>query len=112
MHNGTEVDTQGDAFFYSFARARDAAAAAVEAQRALAAHDWPGESEVRVRMGLHTGEPQVGEDGYLGLDVVRASRILLGRPRRPGAPSNTTRALLGSRLARGGPRFTNSASSR
>src|SRR6516162_9992107 len=71
-HGGTEIDTQGDAFFFSFPRARDAVAAAVEAQRALEAHPWPGGSSVRVRMGLHTGEPQVGDEGYLGLDVVRA----------------------------------------
>src|SRR5215218_7513014 len=71
---GTEVDTQGDAFFYSFTRAKDAVAGAVGAQRALAEHDWPG-GDVRVRMGLHTGEPTVGEEGYLGLDVVRAARI-------------------------------------
>jgi class 3 adenylate cyclase len=69
---GTEVDTQGDAFFLSFPRARDAVAAAVDAQRALRDHDWPDGKEVRVRMGLHTGEPHVGEEGYLGLDVVRA----------------------------------------
>jgi len=72
---GSEVDTQGDAFFYSFARARDAVRAAVEGQRALAAHMWPNGAEVRVRMGLHTGEPTVGEEGYVGLDVVRAARI-------------------------------------
>ena len=58
---GSEVDTQGDAFFYSFARARDAVAGAVDAQRALAQHDWPDGTDVRVRMGLHTGEPTVGD---------------------------------------------------
>src|SRR6516164_8226224 len=56
-HGGTEIDTQGDAFFFSFPRARDAAAAAVDAQRALRRHEWPNGKEVRVRMGLHTGEP-------------------------------------------------------
>src|SRR5262245_46981174 len=56
-HGGTEIDTQGDAFFFSFPRAKDAADAAVEAQRALAAHEWPDAAHVRVRMGLHTGEP-------------------------------------------------------
>src|SRR5580765_8853500 len=54
-HNGEEVDTQGDAFFYVFARARDAAAAAAAGQRALATHDWPEDAEFRVRMGMHTG---------------------------------------------------------
>src|SRR6185312_16038915 len=72
---GREVDTQGDAFFYSFQRARDAVSAAVAGQRALAAHEWPGGNEVRVRMGLHTGEPAVGDEGYVGMDVVRAARI-------------------------------------
>ena len=68
-HDGVEVDTQGDAFFMAFARASDAAAAAVDAQRGLA--DGP----VRVRMGLHTGEPRVTEEGYVGIDVHRAARI-------------------------------------
>src|SRR6476469_5946399 len=72
---GTEVDTQGDAFFYSFPRARDAVAGAVAAQRALSTHDWPEGREVRVRVGLHTGEPVVGEEGYLGLDGVRAGGV-------------------------------------
>src|SRR5919198_475978 len=65
-HGGTEMDTQGDAFFFSFARARAAVDAAVGAQRALREHAWPHRAEVRVRMGLHTGEPAVGEEGYVG----------------------------------------------
>jgi class 3 adenylate cyclase len=56
-HGGTVVDSEGDAFFVAFGSAKDAVAAAAEAQRALAAHDWRDESEIRVRMGLHTGEP-------------------------------------------------------
>ena len=80
---GSEVDTQGDAFFYSFPRARDALAGAVAAQRALRSHGWPEGREVRVRMGLHTGEPHIGDEGYLGLDVVRAARICLRGRRRP-----------------------------
>jgi ABC-type oligopeptide transport system substrate-binding subunit/class 3 adenylate cyclase/tetratricopeptide (TPR) repeat protein len=72
---GREVDTQGDAFFVSFSRATDAVNAVVEIQRALAAHDWPEGVEVRVRMGLHTGEPWVGDEGYVGMDVHRAARI-------------------------------------
>src|SRR6266487_6441357 len=55
--NGREVDTQGDAFFIAFARATDAVSAAVDVQRALSAHPWPEGAAVRVRMGLHTGEP-------------------------------------------------------
>src|SRR2546426_10592542 len=74
-HNGTEIDTQGDAFFFSFPRARDAVAAAVEAQRALRAHTWPPAHAVRVRMGLHTGEPTAGAEGYPGIDCAGAARV-------------------------------------
>jgi class 3 adenylate cyclase len=98
---GTEVDTQGDAFFYSFPRARDAVAGAVAAQRALAAHAWPGGAQVRVRMGLHTGEPAVGEEGYLGLDVVRAARICSAGHGGQVLLSETTRALVGNELPEG-----------
>ncbi len=98
---GTEIDTQGDAFFYSFARARDAATAAVEAQRALRRHPWPDGKEVRVRMGLHTGEPLVGDEGYLGIDVVRAARIAAAGHGGQILVSETTRALLGNQLPDG-----------
>src|SRR5438270_11786292 len=69
-HGGVEVDTQGDAFFVAFARAKDALAAAAEGQKAL------GGGPVRVRMGLHTGEPLVTEEGYVGIDVHRAARVM------------------------------------
>jgi class 3 adenylate cyclase len=98
---GTEVDTQGDAFFYSFPRARDAVAGAVAAQRALGAHAWPQGAAVRVRMGLHTGEPSVGDEGYLGLDVVRAARICSAGHGGQILLSETTRALLGNDLPEG-----------
>jgi class 3 adenylate cyclase len=98
---GTEIDTQGDAFFFSFPRARDAVAAAVDAQRALRDHEWPDGSEVRVRMGLHTGEPHVGEEGYFGLDVVRAARISAAGHGGQILISETTRALLGNQLPQG-----------
>jgi WD40 repeat protein/class 3 adenylate cyclase len=73
--NGQEVDTQGDAFFVTFARSLEAIQCAAEAQRALAAHPWPGDGPVRVRMGLHTGEPLIASTGYVGMDVNRAARI-------------------------------------
>jgi class 3 adenylate cyclase len=98
---GTEIDTQGDAFFFSFPRARDAVAAAVDAQRALDVHEWPEGKEVRVRMGVHTGEPHVGEEGYLGLDVVRAARISAAGHGGQILISETTRALLGNQLPKG-----------
>lgn len=100
-HGGVEIDAQGDAFFFAFARARDAATAAVEAQRRHAEHDWPNQERVRVRMGLHTGEPAVGEEGYLGLDVVRAARICTAGRGGHVLVSGTTRALLGAALPEG-----------
>ena len=100
-NGGAEVDTQGDAFFYSFGRARDAVRAAVAAQRTLAAHAWPEGAAVKVRMGLHTGEPTVGDEGYLGLDVVRAARICSAGHGGQILLSETTRALLGNDLPEG-----------
>lgn len=66
---GVEVDTQGDAFFVAFPTAPGALLAAAEALEGLA----PG--PIRVRMGIHTGTPHVGEEGYVGGDVHRAARI-------------------------------------
>jgi class 3 adenylate cyclase len=100
-HGGREVDNQGDAFFFSFERARDAVAGAVEGQRALALHDWPDGNEVRVRMGLHTGEPAVGEEGYVGLDVVRAARICSAGHGGQILLSETTRVLVGQQFPDG-----------
>ncbi|MGI8553153.1 MAG: adenylate/guanylate cyclase domain-containing protein, partial [Dehalococcoidia bacterium] len=74
-HAGYEVDTQGDAFFVVFPRATQALAAAVAAQQALEEHPWPAGSTMRVRMGLHTGEPLRTAEGYTGPDVVRGARI-------------------------------------
>jgi predicted ATPase/class 3 adenylate cyclase len=68
-HGGVEVDTQGDAFFYAFPTAPGALEAAADGQEALSA------GPIRVRMGLHTGTPHVGEEGYVGADVHRAARI-------------------------------------
>jgi class 3 adenylate cyclase len=73
-HGGREVDTAGDGFFVAFESAREAVAAAVDAQVALTTFTWP-DAEVRVRMGLHTAEPHVGEEGYVGVGVHRAARI-------------------------------------
>jgi class 3 adenylate cyclase/CheY-like chemotaxis protein len=73
---GYEVDARGDEMFVLFQDAADAAAGAVGAQQALAAATWPDGVQVRVRMGLHTGEPAVSyEDDYVGVDVNRAARI-------------------------------------
>lgn len=75
-HNGSVVGNQGDGFFIAFPHALDGLHAAVQAQRALAAHAWTGGVNVRVRMGLHTGEPQISaSENYVGIDVHRAARI-------------------------------------
>jgi class 3 adenylate cyclase len=98
---GVEIDTQGDAFFFAFPRARDAVSAAVEAQRRHASYAWPEGHAVRVRMGLHTGEPAVGSEGYLGIDVVRAARLCTVGRGGQVILSETTRALVGSALPEG-----------
>jgi class 3 adenylate cyclase len=100
-HGGREVDNQGDAFFFSFERARDAVAGAVAGQRELASHEWPEGNAVKVRMGLHTGEPAVGDEGYVGLDVVRAARICSAGHGGQILLSETTRVLVGEQFPEG-----------
>ena len=100
-HDGHEIDTQGDAFFYSFIRARQAVAAAVEVQRAHVKASWPGDLAVRVRLGLHTGEPAVGDEGYTGMDVVRAARIAALATGGQILLSDTTRAIAANVLPDG-----------
>jgi predicted ATPase/class 3 adenylate cyclase len=73
--HGREISTEGDSFFVVFEAAGEAVACALAAQRALAGHDWPDGDALRVRMGLHTGEPTRHEDNYIGMDVHRAARI-------------------------------------
>ena len=91
---GREVDNQGDSFFFAFASAKSALAAAVIAQRELAEHRWPDGAQVRVRMGLHTGEPAVGEERYMGLGVHRAARIGAAGHGGQVLLSNATRELV------------------
>ena len=98
---GQEIDNQGDAFFYSFSRAKDAVRGAVAGQRALAGHEWPDEVDVKVRMGLHTGEPTLGDEGYVGMDVVRAARICSAGHGGQILLSEATRVLLGNDLPEG-----------
>ena len=74
-HRGYEVDTQGDSFFVAFSSARDALLAAVEGQRALSSHSWPDGVQIKVRMGLHTGQAIATGGRYTGLAVHRAARI-------------------------------------
>ena len=87
-HGGVEVDTQGDAFFFAFASASDAVAAAAEAQAALAG------GPVRVRMGVHTGEPALTDEGYVGVDLHRVARICAAGHGGQIVVSAATRAFL------------------
>jgi WD40 repeat protein/DNA-binding SARP family transcriptional activator len=92
--NGHEVDTQGDAFFFAFFRAADAVGFAAEAQRQLTSHSWPQGATLRVRMGLHTGEPMLARTGYVGMDVHRAARIGAAGHGGQVLMSRTTRDLV------------------
>ena len=100
-YGGQEMGTEGDSFFVVFESAGDAVRCCVAAQRALSAHDWPGGVAVRVRMGLHSGEPTRHEDGYIGLDVHRAARIAATAHGGQVVLSEATRLLVESRLPPG-----------
>src|SRR5439155_22619957 len=71
-HRGVEVEMQGDSFHFAFASARDAVAAAAEGQQVLALHKWESEP-LRVRIGIHTGEPLASDNLHAGLHVHRAA---------------------------------------
>src|ERR671931_1423857 len=73
--DGVEIDVRGDEFFVAFEDAASAAHAAVAAQRAISSHSWPPEAELRIRMGMHTGEAIYADKDYLGVDVHKAARI-------------------------------------
>lgn len=94
-HGGYEVGTEGDAFFVAFWRARDAVEAAAAGQRALAAAEWPDDAQLRVRMGVHTGDPLLVGPNYVGMDVHRAARIMSAGHGGQVLVSEATAALLG-----------------
>jgi predicted ATPase/class 3 adenylate cyclase len=100
-HAGTEVSTEGDAFFAVFPSAVEALRAVVDAQRALATHEWPVDATLRVRMGMHTGEGRLGGDNYVGLDVHRAARIAAAGHGGQVLLSDASRALVASELPDG-----------
>jgi len=95
-HGGHEMGTEGDSFFVVFSSAQHALLAAVDGQRRLQQHGWPDGVPVRVRMGLHTGEPERHEDGYIGLDVHRAARIAATASGGQTVMSASTQALVGN----------------
>jgi predicted ATPase/class 3 adenylate cyclase len=100
-HAGWEQGTEGDSFFIVFASAADAVAAAADAQRALAGTDWPTDGQIRVRMGLHTGEGRRSGTDYVGLDVHRAARIAAAGHGGQVLLSDSTAALVGGSPPRG-----------
>lgn len=95
-HDGHEMGTEGDSFFVVFPSTQQAVAAALAGQRRLQSHPWPDDVPLWVRMGLHTGEPQRHEDGYIGIDVHRAARIAATASGGQIVVSESTRALLGA----------------
>lgn len=94
QHGGLEIDTQGDAFFYAFGTAHEAVLAAVDAQRALSSHSWPEEIEVKVRIGIHTGQAAPVNGRYTGLAVHRAARICAAGHGGQVLVSQATQSLL------------------
>jgi len=100
-HGGKRIDAAGDGLFYSFSAARGAMAACVEAQLELGAHRWPDDADVRVRMGIHTGEPLSAKTGYVGIDVHRAARICGAGHGGQILVSQAARSLIGTGLPDG-----------
>ena len=98
---GKEAGTEGDSFFVAFPTAPGAVAAATAAQRALATEPWPPGAEVRVRIGMHTGEVGFATDSYVGLHVHRASRIASAGHGGQVLLSDATRALVEQALPDG-----------
>ena len=98
---GRVVDTQGDGTFCVFGTAREAVAASVEAQRGLADCEWPDGVSVRVRMGMHSGEPKTGEQGYVGIGVHLAARVGAAAHGGQVLLSDTARALAADDLPLG-----------
>jgi class 3 adenylate cyclase/CheY-like chemotaxis protein len=110
--DGAEIDCRGDEFFVAFEDPTAAAEAAVSAQRGIAEHSWPEGAELRVRMGMHTGEAIYEDQDYLGVDVHRAARIcfaghggqiLLSEATNTLLPEEVERVHLGSYLLKGLP---------
>jgi class 3 adenylate cyclase len=75
VHRGKEINTEGDSFFVAYRSAEDAVAAAAAAERALETHPWPDAPDLRVRIGIHSGEAAADGENYLGLSVHRAARV-------------------------------------
>jgi len=101
VRGGREVDWAGDGVFLAFPRATEAVLAAVELQRALEVEPWPPDGVVRLRIGVHTGEPDLGEEGYVGMDVVVAARICAASHGGQVVVSRATRDFVGDDVEAG-----------
>ncbi len=97
-HGGIEVGTDGDSFFVVFTMASQAVAAAADVQRVLASEPWPAGSEIRVRIGMHTGAGLISGGTYVGLDVHRAARVSAAGNGGQVLLTEATHALLGGNL--------------
>jgi len=93
-HGGVVVDRQTESLFVAFPRARHAVEAAAAAQQALARHEWPDRAQVKVRIGIHSGDPELSGDRYVGLAVSRAARICACAHGGQILLSSSARALL------------------
>ena len=98
-HDGHEVDWAGDGVFLAFSSARGAVAAAAGVQRALAQEPWPTDEALRLRIGIHTGEPSLVDGDYVGMDVVVAARICACAYGEQIVVSQATRDLAGDEQA-------------
>ena len=101
-HDGAEVDWAGDGVFLAFSRAGDAVAAATEIQQSLAVEPWADEEAHRLRIGIHTGEPELGPEGYVGMDVVVAARVCASAHGEQIVVTRATRDMAGSEPLQGG----------
>ena len=99
--DGREQGTAGDSFFVAFSTAAGAIRAAIVAQRALAAEAWPAGAQIRVRMGIHTGEAERSGDDFVGIDINRAARIEAAANGGQVVVSDATRRLAEERLEGG-----------
>jgi len=93
---------EGDSVVGAFARASDAIAAALDAQRQLAAEVWPDGAALAVRMAIHTGEAELRDEGnYFGPAVIRCARLRAIARGGQVLVSGPTAEVVGDRLPEG-----------
>jgi predicted ATPase/class 3 adenylate cyclase len=96
QHRGDEVDSTGDSIFIVFESAGDAVEAAAEIQHSLLRESWTPDAAVRLRIGIHTGEPELTADGYVGIDVHIAARLCAAAHGGQVIVSQAVRELVGA----------------